>query len=52
MIRHLSAIPRPYSVDPAEPYVCKYCGDRIPLRQFHFHRCRVARRAATSIYAH
>jgi hypothetical protein len=45
MTRHLSAIPLTYRVDPTEPYVCKYCGGRIPLREFHFHRCLTRRRA-------
>jgi hypothetical protein len=40
MTRHHSAIPRTYWVDQAEPYVCKYCGRRVPLREFAFHRCR------------
>ena len=40
MTRHFSSIPRTYTVDPSELYVCKYCGRYLALRQFAFHRCR------------
>ncbi len=40
MVTQMSSIPRTYAVDPAETYVCKYCGRWVALRQFAFHRCR------------
>ena len=40
MIRQFSSIPRTYDVAPSETYVCKYCGARVALGQFIFHRCR------------